>query len=56
MCELVNETSTSFPRITLSPHSVIPFYDSLWNSGSNIGGGVILNSISPEYLFHRGFF
>ena len=27
VCILVEETSTSFPRILLSPHSIIPFYD-----------------------------
>ena len=35
---LVNETYISFPGRTSFPHYVIPLYDSLWTSGSVIGG------------------
>ena len=37
VCVLVNETSTYFNRSKLYPHSVIPLYDIIWNSGSIIG-------------------
>ena len=48
MCVLVNETNNYFPRSTLSPHSCITLYDSIWNSGYVIGG--MLSEIIPILL------
>ena len=48
VCVLVNETSTSFPRIKLSPHSVVPLYNNLWTGGYVIGG--MFSEIIPLLL------